>query len=101
MRWIKSIFRGRADAASPASKRVRLGMETLEARDVPTVTFHGGNVLPHVEAQALYLGSQWSSVSSNTTLTATVDSFLKDVTGGAYMTTLNSAGYGVNTGTAS
>jgi hypothetical protein len=53
-----------------------------------------------VEAQALFLGDQWSSPPSNAT-PATLDSFLSDVTGGAYMDALTRAGYGVGRGSAS
>jgi hypothetical protein len=40
---------------------VRPELECLERRDVPTVTYHGGALLPHVEVQAMYYGSDWSS----------------------------------------
>jgi hypothetical protein len=75
-------------------------VEGLENRQVPTVTYFGGNLLPHVEAQAVYLGNTWSSSPANTAQAATLDSFLKDVTGGAYMDALTRAGYGVGRGTA-
>ena len=34
-------------------------LECLEDRLVPTVTYHGGALLPHVEVQGMYLGSDW------------------------------------------
>lgn len=76
-------------------------VESLEERQVPTVFYYGGNLLPHVEAQALYLGNEWSTVAADAAQTATLDAFLKDVTGGAYMDALARAGYGVGRGTAS
>ena len=39
----------------------RPGVEVLEQRQVPTVTYHGGALLTHVEAQPLFLGSEWSA----------------------------------------
>jgi hypothetical protein len=76
-------------------------LETLEDRQVPTVQYFGGNLLTQVEAQALYLGNEWSSVPADTAETATLDGFLKDLTGGAFMDALTRAGYGVGRGTAS
>jgi hypothetical protein len=78
----------------------RLQVEVLEPRQVPTVLYYGGNLLPHVEAQALFLGSRWASNSANAAQAATLNGFLTDVTGGAYMDALTSAGYGVGRGTA-
>jgi hypothetical protein len=31
------------------------------ALSVPPVTYHGGALLPHVEVQALYYGSDWNN----------------------------------------
>jgi hypothetical protein len=98
-RWLgrgnkRSSKRGRPVRARPA-------VEGLEERAVPTVNYYGGNLLPHVEAQALYLGNEWSTVSADAAQTTTIDAFLKDVTGGAYMDALTGAGYNVGRGTAS
>jgi hypothetical protein len=81
--------------SSPTRPRV----EALEVRQVPTVSFFGGNVLPQVQAQALYLGSAFSSTPANS-VTAPADAFLKDVTGGPYMQALARAGYNVGPGSA-
>jgi len=74
-------------------------VELLEDRQVPTVSFFGGNLLPQVQAQALYLGNEFSSAPANTE-TATLDAFLKDITGGPYLQALAGAGYNVGPGTA-
>ncbi len=78
-----------------------LRLEMMEDRDVPTVLYYGGALLPHVEAQALFLGSEWSAVSNDAAQTHTINSSLADVVGGAYMDALSNAGYGVGRGTAS
>ena len=39
-------------------------LECLEDRLVPTVTYHGGTLLPHVEVQGMYLGSDWYNNST-------------------------------------
>src|SRR5262245_38677545 len=78
---------------------VRPQIEALEDRQVPTVAFFGGNLLSHVQAQALYLGNEFSSAPANAE-TGTLDAFLKDVTGGPYLQALTRAGYGVGTGSA-
>ena len=75
----------------------RLCLESLETRENPAVHYFGGNLLPHVEAQPVYYGTGWSSLTG---LRGYTDAFLKDVTGGAYMDALTRAGYGVGRGTA-
>jgi hypothetical protein len=81
------------------SSPVRLQVEALEGRQVPTVSFFGGNLLSQVQAQGLYLGNEFSSAPANAE-TATLDAFLKDITGGPYMQALTRAGYNVGTGSA-
>src|SRR6202162_6151835 len=70
----------------------RPSIELLEDRQLPTVSFFGGNLLPQVQAQALYLGNEFSSTPANAE-TATLDAFLKDVTGGPYLQALARAGH--------
>lgn len=102
MRWISRLFRPHSVKAMKSSSqpRTQLRLEALEDRQVPTVNYYGGNLLQHVEAQALFLGSDWSTVSANTAETATLNSSLTSLTGGAYMDALTRAGYGVGRGTA-
>jgi hypothetical protein len=88
---------GRKRYRRPSSVRPRA--ESLEDRQVPTVSFFGGNLLPHVQAQALFLGRAFSSAPASTE-TATLDAFLKDLTGGPYFQALARAGYNVGPGTA-
>ena len=78
-----------------------LRLERLDDRIVPTVQYFGGNVLPHVEAQAVYFGSGWSTPIGGQPAPATIDAALTDLTGGAYMDALTQAGYRVGRGTAS
>jgi Bacterial Ig-like domain (group 3) len=101
-RILKKLFRpisrsGRNPSRRPNSARPRV--EVLEDRQVPTVSFFGGNLLSQVQAQALYLGNEFSSAPAKTE-TATLDSFLKDLTGGPYLQALARAGYGVGPGSA-
>ena len=52
-------------AASPCLRsRFQPTLECLEDRLVPTVTYHGGTLLPHVEVQGMYLGSDWYNISA-------------------------------------
>jgi hypothetical protein len=87
----------RQQTRRPRSARPRF--EALEDRQVPTVSFFGGNVLPHVQAQGLYLGSEFTSTPANTE-PATLDAFLRDITGGPFMQALARAGYNVGPGSA-
>src|SRR5439155_7012095 len=97
MSWFTRRFGGRRPARTAPT---RLQVQGLEDRTVPTVLNYGGNLLPHVEAQALFLGNEWSSVAADAAQTSTLNGFLTDVTGGAYVDALTRAGYGVGRGTA-
>ncbi len=99
--WIRRLLKNKSRPVSRSGRPslARLRLETLEDRQVPTVSFFGGNVLPQVQAQALYLGNEFSSTQAHAE-TATLDAFLKDITGGPYMQALTRAGYNVGPGSA-
>jgi hypothetical protein len=106
MWWVSRVLKklsrpvsrpGRQQSRRPGPVRPRV--EALEDRQVPTVSFFGGNLLTQVQAQALYLGNEFSSAPANTT-TATLDAFLKDITGGPYLQALARAGFNVGPGSA-
>jgi hypothetical protein len=98
MTWLRYLLVGKKAARPPG--RVRLELEALEDRLTPTITYHGGNLLPHVEVQALYLGSDWSTNATYNQQTRSLDGFLKNLVAGPYMDMLSTAGYGVGRGSA-
>jgi hypothetical protein len=75
--------------------RAHLEIEGLEDRLVPTVTYQGGALLPHVEVQALYYGSDWATPAYSQQK-AYLDGFLQNVVHGTYMDMLSNAGYKTN-----
>src|SRR5436309_2163070 len=75
-------------------------VERLESREMMTVTYHGGALLTHVEAQAVYMGSDWSTNSSLVTQAANLDTYVGYLVNSTYMDMLTTAGYGVGRGTA-
>jgi hypothetical protein len=107
-RWLKTSI---ASAKGHGSRRVRrptngwskvaAQVEQLESRQLLAVTFHGGALLTKVEAQAVYLGSDWQNNASLHSQAAQLDQFVATIVQSAYMDALNSAGYGVGRGTAS
>jgi len=97
--WWRNLFMGKKRAASPDSRRYRPAVEPLESRTVPTVTYHGGALMPHVEAQAIYLGADWNNAALQPQ-TRTLDGFLASLVNGPYMDNLSMAGYGVGRGSA-
>jgi hypothetical protein len=72
-------------------------LELLEDRVVPALTYHGGPIIPNVQAQAVFLGSNWNQAQ-----TAPFNNFLQSVAGtstttSAYLNLLGAAGFsGVN-----
>jgi hypothetical protein len=101
MSWLTHWIGRRLSTAAPRRPSARLRLEALEERQVPTVNYYGGALLQHVQAQGLYLGSEWSSVPANGAQPqpAALDTYLTTLVGGAYMQALTTAGYGVGTGT--
>lgn len=95
---------GRRAAGNQRNKQRRRSVagrfEPLESRKLLTVTYQGGALLTNVEAQAVYLGSDWTSSSLKSQEQST-DQFLSTLVGGSYMDMLTNAGYGVGRGTAS
>src|SRR5207247_1272437 len=75
--------------------------EPLEGRQVMTVTYHGGAVLPHVEAQALYLGSDFLNNTTYYQQTGALDGFLGNIVNSSYTDALTAAGYGTGRGSSS
>jgi hypothetical protein len=99
MKWLRRLFAPRQGCRATA-RRARLAVEALEDRTVPTVTYHGGALLSHVEAQAVYLGSDWST---NPTLNQTIgnyEQYLSFLVNSGYMDMLSNAGYRVGRGSA-
>lgn len=80
-------------------KRTRTSsFERLEARELMTVNYYGGRVMPHVEAQALYLGQDWYYNANMFKQTGNVEQFLNTTVHSPYMDMLSRAGYGVGRG---
>jgi hypothetical protein len=88
-------------ASSHSRFRFRPALECLEDRQVPTVTYHGGWVLPHVEVQGMYLGSDWYNYSTYYNQTAQFENFNGYLPQSSYMDLLNQLGYGVGRGSTS
>jgi hypothetical protein len=99
--WFRKLLAGKA-ARPPAQHRtIRLQLEVLENRLTPTFSYHGGALLPHVEAQALFLGSDWVSSSTYVHQSQYLDAFVHNIVNTSYMDMLTTAGYGVGRGSAS
>src|SRR5579863_1196353 len=75
-------------------------VERLESRQLLTVTYHGGALLPSVEAQAVYLGSDWKTSTALQSQAAATDTFLSTLVQSPYMDMLTNAGYNVGRGSA-
>ncbi len=82
---------------SSARASTALRIEQLEAREMMTVNYYGGGVLPHVKVQGLYLGKDWYT-SANYQTTGNLELFMKTVVNSPYMDMLTCAGYGVGRG---
>jgi hypothetical protein len=95
---LKALFQKRSAKVQKDRPRVRPELESLEQRWVPTVTYHGGPVMPNVEVQGLYLGSDWWYNSTYYSQTGYLEGSMNSLVHGSYMDMLNNAGYGVGRG---
>src|SRR5262245_2209275 len=84
-----------------AKPPARCWFERLEAREVFNATYHGGAIIPHIEAQAVFLGSQWSSNATLETEAVKINDFLSYAVQSPYMDMLTDAGYNVGQGSVS
>src|SRR5262249_34064066 len=46
-------------------RRFRPEIECLERRDTPSITYHGGALLPNVEVQPMFYGLDWATNTTN------------------------------------
>ena len=78
----------------------QLNVNQFEERLTPTVTGHGGYILPHVEVQGVYLGNEYQSTTGLNVARA-LDQYNASIVNSSYLDVLTQAGYGVGRGTAS
>jgi hypothetical protein len=87
-----------APSAHRPARRVHLGVESLEARLVPTVNYYGGALLQNVEVQAVYYGSDWSTNPAYLQDANYLESYLDSLVHSSYLRMLRNVGYGVGPG---
>jgi hypothetical protein len=101
MEWLQRWF-GLRIPNTPSQpcprRRCRPAVESLEARALPTVTYHGGPVLANVEVEALFLGADWSIDPNLRDQAQQLTVFLQYIVRSPFMDTLNRAAYGVGRG---
>jgi hypothetical protein len=90
-------FHRQHGASAAVRRRFRPELERLEGRNLPSISYHGGPVLPNVEVEAVFLGSDWNSPALSFQV-AEVSGFLNFITNSSYMDMLTRAGYGVGRG---
>jgi hypothetical protein len=83
------------------ARTARPQLEALEDRQVPTVVYNGGAVLQNVEAQALYIGDQWTANPNLSSQVGSLEGYLGTIVNSSFMDMLGNAGYGVGRGSAS
>jgi hypothetical protein len=86
---VRAGSRGRKQSAA-------LIVEQLEDRAVPSITYHGGPVLAHVEAEGVYYGSYWGQ-GAGAQQGSDLNTYLQFITNSSYMDMLSE--YGVGRGT--
>jgi hypothetical protein len=85
-----------------ASTRLRTSnIETLENRDMMTFRYEGGALMPHVQAQAVYMGPEWRTDPMLRSEHRKLDPFVQYVVKSPFMDILHDNGYRVWRGTAS
>lgn len=107
--WLRSKIHGNQGRLSRRLRKretaaiysVAAEVEQLESRELLTITFHGGALIPNVEAQNIFLGSDWSTNNALKTQSGNLDAFTSMFVQSKYMDMLTVAGYNVYRGTSS
>lgn len=73
-------------------------VQHLEVRQLLTFQFFGGPLIAHVQAQSVFLGSNWSTDSSLQTQAGQIDTFVHTLVTSSYLDSLGKAGYKVGHG---
>lgn len=81
------------------SRSYKPEVEILESRLLPTVTYHGGALLPHVQVQPLFLGPDWATNPVLNAQASVLSGFCNYLVHSSYMDLLKSLGYRVGRGT--
>jgi hypothetical protein len=98
--WVaKPASRNRRRRRIEPISTVAAQVEKLESRQLLSVTYQGGALLAHVEAQPIYFGSDWTATSDLQTEHAQLDQFTSSVVNSSFMDMLGNAGYNVGRGT--
>jgi hypothetical protein len=101
LKLLKRSFKASApDRRTRQARTYRPGLEYLEDRQVPTVTFGNGPLLSNVAVQAVFYGSDWTINPTYQNQAASVNNFLHMVVQSSYMDMLHTAGYNVDRGSA-
>jgi hypothetical protein len=78
------------------SQTFRPTMGQLEERQLLTLAYYGGPVIPNVQVETLYLGQDWADSSRNLPMAQQLTNFFTWITNSPYMDSLGK--YGVNPG---
>jgi hypothetical protein len=80
------------------ARNVRPGAEQLERREVMTVTYLGGPLIPNVQVEAIFYGQAWQSGPSLQAQKGAFEDYLRFITNSSFMDMLTQAGYNVGRG---
>jgi hypothetical protein len=85
--FLQRLFRT-CSAGAPPAPRTRssfLTVELLEQRQLLSVTYHGGPLIPNIEVDAIYYGQAWANYP---TLRQQIDTYLRYLPQSCYMALL-------------
>jgi hypothetical protein len=94
---LSRLFTPTPKASRVAARRrptVRLGLEQLEKREVLSVTYNGGALIPNVQVNLLFYGQQWSTDPTLRQQEGQIEGFFKSITNSSYMDMLSEYSYG-------
>jgi hypothetical protein len=98
MTRVREFFQKQRPSSQTSHCR-RLALESLEDRQVPTVSYHGGALISSVVVEPLFYGSDWVNVPSYHQQVRYLEDFLPRLVDSSYMDMLTNAGCRVYRGT--
>src|SRR5205085_1480092 len=90
--WRKRLPIDRRPSARTRQFRPRL--EALDGKIMPSVTYHGGPVIPHVEVHDVFYGQSWNTNDFSGARRYLLNQFQADITKSPYLAMLGEYGVG-------
>jgi hypothetical protein len=90
----RRLFRTRPSRVRRKAPGFKPNLMALDRRNLPSVSFQGGPVIPHVDVHNVFYGQGWAGADKYGLQRAALNQFQSDITGSPYLAMLGEYGVG-------